>query len=96
MNKSDVVDELARRLDLSKAEAKRLLEAELEAIAHELAIGNRVVIKGLGTFDTREVAAHHGRRPGDGAAIGIPARRQVTFHASDPMRDAVQAREPPA
>lgn len=95
MNKSGVVEELAHRLGFSKAEARRLLETHLDAIAHELAIGNRVVLRGLGTFDTREVPAHRGRRPADGAPLEIPAKRQVTFRPADGMRAAVQQREPP-
>lgn len=95
LNKSEIVEQLARRLGFSKAEAKRLLEAKLDAVAHQLALGNRVVLRGLGTFDTREVPAHRGRRPGDGEALAIPARRQVTFHAAEGMRDAVQDRDPP-
>jgi len=94
VNKSEIVDALARRLGYSKAESKRLLDAHLDAIAHELAIGNRVVIRGLGTFDSREVPAHRGRRPGDGRMLEVPARRQVTFRAAEGLRDAVQAWEP--
>lgn len=92
MNKGDIVEALAARLGYSKAEAKRLLDAHLEAIAHHLAIGDRVVVRGLGTFDTREQPAHRGRRPDDGRALAIPARRQVTFRPAEGLRDAVRAR----
>lgn len=94
MNKTEIVAALAQRLGYSKAESKRLLEAHLDAIAHELAIGNRIVVRGLGTFDTREVPAHRGRRPSDGEALEIPSRRQVTFRTAEGLRDAVQAWEP--
>jgi len=93
LNKTEIVEALAQQCGWSKAEAKRLLDAKLEAIAHELAVGNRVVLRGLGTFDTREVPAHRGRRPTDGEALEIPPRRQVTFRCADSMREAVQARE---
>lgn len=93
VNKSDIVDTLAERLGYSKAESRRLLDTHLEAIAHQLAIGNRVVVRGLGTFATREVPAHRGRRPGDGRPLDIPARRQVTFRPAQGLRDAVQARK---
>jgi len=96
MTKTEVVEQLARRLGTSKAEARRLLEAKLGAIAHRLAIGDTVVLRGLGTFGTREVAAHRGHRPSDGEPLEIPPTRQVTFRASQILRDAVQAREPDA
>lgn len=90
MNKTEIVERLAGRLGTSKAEARRLLDAQIDAMAHHLAIGNRVVIRGLGTFATHETPGHRGRRPTDGETLEIPARRQVTFRASDRLRDAVR------
>lgn len=95
MNKSEIIERLAEQLETSKAAARRLLDSELEAIAHELAIGNRVVLRGLGTFETREVPAQRMRRPSDGEWIEVAPRRQVTFRASEGLRDGVQAWEPP-
>jgi len=94
MTKTEIVEQLARHLGTSKAEARRLLEAKLDAIAHRLAVGDTVVLRGLGTFGTREVAGHRGRRPSDGEALEIPPTRQVTFRASQVLRDAAQAWEP--
>lgn len=94
MTKSEMVSRLAARTDTSKAEAKRLLEAWIEAIGHHLAIGDTVVMRGLGTFSTREAPARRGYRPTDGETLEIPARRQVTFRPSQGLRDGVQAREP--
>lgn len=94
MNKTEIVERLADGLGTSKAEAKRLLEAQLDAVAHHLAIGNTVVLRGLGSFGTREVAGHRGRRPTDGESLDIPPGRRVTFHPSDALRKAVQRGEP--
>lgn len=93
MTKSEMIAQLAARMGTSKAEAKRLLEAQIEAISHHLAIGDTVVLRGLGTFSTREARARRGRRPTDGEALEIPAHRQVTFRASQSLRDAVQVAE---
>ena len=93
MTKAELIALLAARMGTSKAEAKRLLEAQLEAISHHLAIGDSVVLRGLGTFSTREAPARRGRRPTDGEALEIPAHRQVSFRASQGLRDAVQAAE---
>lgn len=92
MNKGEIVAALAERLGYSKAESRRLLDAHLEAIAHQLALGNRVVIRGLGSFDTREYSARQGHRPTDGRTLAIPERRQVTFKPAEGLRDAVRAR----
>lgn len=95
MNKTEIVERLADGLGTSKAEAKRLLEAQLDSIAHHLAVGDTVVLRGLGSFGTREVPAHHGRRPGDGETLEIPPGRQVTFRPADALRAAVQERGEP-
>jgi len=94
MNKTEIVEQLASRVGTSKAEAKRLLDAQIEAMARHLACGHRVVIRGLGSFYTYEVAAHRARRPTDGAALEVPSHRQVAFRASQRLRDAVQTEEP--
>lgn len=94
MNKTEIVARLADGLGTSKAEAKRLLEAQLDAIAHRLAIGDTVVLRGLGSFATREVAGHRGRRPTDGETLEIPPGRQVTFRPADALRKAVQREGP--
>lgn len=96
MNKTEIVTRLAAHMGTSKAEAKRLLDAHIEAMAHHLAIGNRVVMRGIGSFWTHEVPGHRGRRPTDGKTLEIPPKRQVSFRASDQLRADVQAREPPA
>ncbi len=94
MNKTEIVEQLAERVGTSKAEARRLLDAQIEAMARHIAAGDRVIIRGLGSFWAHDVGARRGRRPTDGAALDLPARRQVRFHASDKLRDAVQAWEP--
>lgn len=95
MTKSEMISRLAARTGTSKAEARRLLETWIEAISHHLAVGDTVVLRGLGTFSTRETPARRGHRPSDGEALDIPARRQVTFRPSQGLRDAVQSMEPP-
>lgn len=94
MNKSDIVEHMADELGCSKAEAKRLLDAHIEAIGRHLAIGDRVVIRGLGTLATREVPGHRARRPGDGQTLEVPATRQVTFRTAEGLRSALRARGP--
>lgn len=96
MTKDEMISRLAAQMGISKAEAKRLLEAQIEAISHHLAIGDTVVLRGLGTFSTRETSPRRGHRPTDGETLEIPARRQVTFRPSEGLRDAVQSLEPPA
>lgn len=86
VNTTELVEKLAVRLGVSKAEAKRLLSAHLEAIARHLAAGDRVVLRGFGTFDTRHTHAHKGYLPGSAAEALIPGRRRPRFRPSARLR----------
>lgn len=92
MNKSEIVTHIAGQLGYSKAETHRLLDAWIEAISHHLAVGDRVVFRGLGSFATREVAGHRGHRPTDGQSLEIPPTRQVTFRPAEGLRAAIRER----
>lgn len=92
MNKSDIVTHIAGQLGYSKAETHRLLDVWIEAISHHLAIGDRVVVRGLGSFGTREVAGHRGHRPADGESLDIPPKRHLTFRPADGLREAIRER----
>lgn len=92
MNKSDIVTHIAGQLGYSKAETHRLLDAWIETISHHLAVGDRVVFRGLGSFATREVPGHRGHRPADGQSLEIPATRQVTFRPAEGLRAAIRER----
>lgn len=92
MNKSDLIAHIAARLGYSKAETHRLLDAWIEAVSRHIAAGDRVVIRGLGSFSTRAVPEHRGHRPSDGESLEIPPRRQVRFRAADGLRAAIRER----
>ena len=90
MNKAELIDVVALRLDTSKASAGRAVEAVLEAVADHLADGGTYVrLSGFGTFSVKERAARVGRNPQTGAKVDIAASRKVGFKAWSTLNDRV-------
>jgi DNA-binding protein HU-beta len=89
MNKTDLIDEIASRADLSKSQAQNALEATLDAIQEQVAQGNKVSITGFGNFERRERAARTGRNPQTGEEMQVPASKAPAFKPGKSFKDAV-------
>jgi len=79
MNKSEFIDAIAAKTDMSKAAAGRALEAVLDTITDTVAKGDSVSVIGFGTFESRKRAARTGKNPQTGAAIKIAATTVPAF-----------------
>ncbi len=90
VNKTQVIQELAERADLTKRAAEDALNALLEIITEELAKGNKVTLTGFGTFLVRNRAARMGRNPQTGEPIHIPAQDTPAFRAGSALKEAVK------
>lgn len=90
MNKMEMVDAVASRAGLSKADADRAVNAFIDAIGDALARGEKVTVTGFGTFEVRSRAARMGRNPQTGAPLHIPATRTPAFKAGKGLKDAVR------
>ncbi len=89
MNKSDLVDAIAKSADISKAAATRALDATVESIKKALKKGDTVSLVGFGTFKVGKRAARNGRNPRTGAVIKIKAAKVPKFTAGKGLKDAV-------
>lgn len=90
MNKSELIEQIAKSADLSKAAAGRALDATLAAIKASLKKGGEVGLVGFGTFYVAKRAARSGRNPQTGAAIKIKAAKVPKFRAGKALKDAIK------
>ena len=90
MNKTQLIDQIAEKADLSKASAKAALEATIEAITETLAKEEEVALVGFGTFKISHRAARTGRNPKTGDEIQIAAAKVPAFKAGKALKDAVK------
>jgi len=89
VNKSELIDAIAEKADISKAAAGRALDATLDAITGALKSGDQVTLIGFGTFLVRERASRVGRNPRTGEAMTIAAAKIPSFKAGKALKDAV-------
>ncbi len=89
MNKSDLIDAIAKSADISKAAATRALDATIESVKKSLKKGELVTLVGFGTFYVGKRAARSGRNPRTGATIKIKAAKVPKFRAGKGLKDAV-------
>lgn len=81
MNKTELINKIAEQSQLTKADAKKALEATLDAISGALKAGDSVQLIGFGTFSVTERPAREGRNPSTGAKIAIAAKKVAKFKA---------------
>ncbi len=87
MNKSELVEHIAKHADISKAAAARALEALIGGVKATLKKNNSVSLVGFGTFSVGKRAARAGRNPRTGAAIKIKAAKVPKFRPGKALKD---------
>ena len=89
MNKTELIDAIAQEAGLSKADAKKALEAFLATVEKTLKKGDKISLVGFGSWLVTEKAAREGRNPQTGKTIKIPAKKVVKFKAGTELSNAV-------
>jgi len=89
MNKSELIEHIARQADISKAAATRALDAVVGGVKSTLKKSGSVTIVGFGTFAVTKRAARTGRNPRTGTAIKIKAAKVPKFRAGKGLKDAI-------
>lgn len=89
MNKSELIDAIARHADISKAAGGRALDAMVNSITNSLKKGDIVTLVGFGSFYVGKRTARQGRNPRTGATIKIKAARVPKFRAGKALKDSV-------
>lgn len=89
MTKSELIDQVAERANLSKKDAGAAVNALLDTVQSALVSGDSVQITGFGTFEVRQRAAREGVKPGTSEKIHIPASKAPAFKAGKSLKDAV-------
>ncbi|MFQ5719150.1 MAG: HU family DNA-binding protein [Acidobacteriota bacterium] len=90
MNKADLIDIIAKDVNLSKADAGRALDSFTKRITQSLKKGENVTLVGFGTFSVTKRKARTGRNPQTGEAIKIKARKVPKFKAGKDLMTAIK------
>ena len=89
MNKTQLIEAVAEKAEVSKKDAKAAVEAVLDVIQEELKKGEKVQLVGFGTFEVSERAAREGRNPLTGESMTIKASKSPKFKAGKAFKDSL-------
>jgi len=90
MNKAELVDAIASKSGLTKADSKKALDAFIASTSAALKKGGRVALVGFGSFSVSKREARKGRNPQTGKEITIPAKKVVKFKAGAELAKVVK------
>ncbi|GGA64147.1 integration host factor subunit beta [Edaphobacter acidisoli] len=89
MTKADLVDKVTELGDLTRRDGEIIVDTLFEAVIGALKSGDKIEIRGFGSFRTRQRNARTGRNPKTGAKVDVPAKRVPFFKPSKELRDSV-------
>lgn len=89
MTKTELVNSMAEKAGLSKADTEKVLKAFVDSVTDALQQNDKISLVGFGTFSVGERAARTGKNPQTGAALQIPAAKVPKFKAGKALKDAV-------
>lgn len=90
MNKTELIDAVAAKAGLSKADTKKAMEAYMAVTGDALKKGDKIAIVGFGTFSVQKRAARNGHNPQTGKSIKIAAKKVVKFKAGATLAKKVK------
>jgi integration host factor subunit beta len=89
MTKADLVEDVAKAAELTKKDAERLVEIVFESIIETLNKGEKIELRGFGSFRVRERGARRGRNPKTGDPVSIPAKRVPYFKPGKELKELI-------
>lgn len=90
MNKTELVNAVATKSELTKQNSKKAVEALFETISNTLTQEEKIQLVGFGTFEIRERAERTGRNPQTGEEMTIPASKAPAFKPGKELKEAVK------
>lgn len=87
MNRSELIDLVAKRQNLPRKQAEDAVNAIFDAIVNAMKSDERIEIRGFGSFTTRHYGAYTGRNPRTGTSVEVPSKRLPFFRVGKDLRD---------
>jgi len=96
MTRADLIEEISRVVEITRKEAEVVSETILESIVQALSEGDKVEVRGFGTFRTRQRAGRIGRNPKTGERVDVPAKSIAFFKPSKEILELINTKDPEA
>jgi integration host factor subunit beta len=89
MTKADLIEEVSRVVEMTRKDSEVIVEAIFDSVVKALRTGDKIEIRGFGSFRTRQRQSRVGRNPKTGARVEVPAKRIPYFKPSKELKDLV-------
>ena len=89
MTKAELIEEVSRVVEMTRKDSEVIVEAIFDSVVRALRGGDKVEIRGFGSFRTRQRQPRVGRNPKTGARVDVPAKRIPFFKPSKELKDLV-------
>ncbi|MGH9326770.1 MAG: HU family DNA-binding protein [Terriglobia bacterium] len=96
MTKADLIEEISHAAGMSRKESELIVESVFQSIIRSLREGQKIEIRGFGSFRTRERKSRVGRNPKTGARVEVPAKKIPYFKPSKELKDVVNVGAAPS
>ncbi len=94
MTKADLVDEVCRVTELSRKDSEVVVETIFESIIKALKSGDKLEVRGFGSFRIRERKPRQGRNPKTGEKVNVPEKKVPYFKPSKELKDLINTVPP--
>ena len=91
MTKADLVEEVAKHSGLSKKDAEIIVQTVLDSIVESLKSGEKIELRGFGSFRLRERTSREGRNPKTGEKVFVPAKKVPYFKPGKELRELINS-----
>ena len=91
MTKADLVEEVAKVTELTRKDSEVIVDTLFESVIKALRTGDKLEVRGFGSFRVRQRNARLGRNPKTGAKVEVPAKRVPYFKPSKELKDLINA-----
>jgi integration host factor subunit beta len=89
MTKDELIEEVSRVVEMTRKDSEVIVEAIFDSVVRALRTGDKIEIRGFGSFRTRQRQPRVGRNPKTGARVDVPAKRIPYFKPSKELKDLV-------
>ena len=91
MTKAELIEDVSRAVEMSRKDSEKIVETIFESIVRSLRAGDKIEIRGFGSFRTRERKPRIGRNPKTGVRVEVPAKKIPYFKPSKELKDLVNS-----
>ena len=94
MTKAELIEDVSQAVEMSRKDSEIIVETVFESIIKSLRAGDKIEIRGFGSFRTRQRKPRVGRNPKTGARVDVPAKKIPYFKPSKELKDVVNSVRP--